>query len=316
MVGFLARPLRAIARSSFCSVQRSCWSVVHLPRGARTIFDTREYYDRVFGELQDGEVLEWYQTDWAELAPVLAPVLASVSSTNSTASTTAIGDRVSLPRRLLDLGCGTSRLAAQLAGAFEPSRSHHAGISDGGGSNEAYSHIAVSHVVIGVDVSPAAVDVQRKMYRALQQRGLKGDIITAKNAAEVSTQPVQQGSCPIRGPGGPRVRFAEADAAEKLPFRDGCFDVVLEKGFLDALGSTARGAVRTVPVIREAWRVLRRGGVLLSASQGFSPESRHELFIKANLSPPPAMQELSWLARRGVRCYAVRKPHCFVETNE
>ena len=71
-------------------------SSVHAARHARRIFDTPEFYRRVFGELKSGEFLEWYHIDYIALEPLLKPFLER-------------------KRRILDVGCGTSRLPQQLA---------------------------------------------------------------------------------------------------------------------------------------------------------------------------------------------------------
>ncbi|CAE8673475.1 unnamed protein product, partial [Polarella glacialis] len=104
-----------------------------------------------------------------------------------------------------------------------------------------------------------------------------------------------------------------ADAVAGLPFRTGAFNVVLEKGFFDALLSTRQGEAKLPSALREAWRVLAAGGVLISASQpgqlaqGSSP--RVELFLQAGLQPPPeSVVEVEGLPSRGLRCYVVRKP--------
>eukprot|EP00435_Cladocopium_sp_Y103_P052870 s1018_g16.t1 len=53
-----------------------------------------EYYNRVFGELKQGEILEWYNIDWQDLKPLLESFFQS------------------RPRRILDVGCGI--LASQI----------------------------------------------------------------------------------------------------------------------------------------------------------------------------------------------------------
>merc|ERR1719375_1610522 len=121
--------VRAIATHARQDMMQSAWSraVRHARvrigcRSRRGIFDTREYYDRVYGELGPGQILEWYTADWGGLGDALAPSLAQHGRS---------------PRRLLDLGCGTSRVPAQLA--------RTPGV----------------RLVVGVDVSGAAVEVQR-----------------------------------------------------------------------------------------------------------------------------------------------------------
>eukprot|EP00434_Breviolum_minutum_P011645 symbB.v1.2.010268.t4/scaffold619.1/size180033/4 len=206
-------------------------------RTRRWIFDTPEYYDRIFGELGRGEVLEWYNIDWQDVEPVLESFFRQLK-----------------PRRILDLGCGTSRLPAQLCSR------------------------QFARLIVGCDVSSKAV---------AQQKAL-------------TTQ---------RSPGS-RLIFHTGDAS-RLPYRDKCFDIILEKGLFDALGSTRpsqshlhlpsfvkvsvrcatvqwfhgngnalevvlgsqlslweqRGAAQVPPMLVEAWRVLAPGGALISLSQ-------------------------------------------------
>jgi len=151
----------------------------------RWIFDTPEYYDRIFGELGRGEVLEWYNIDWQDVEPVLESLFRQLK-----------------PRRILDLGCGTSRLPAQLCSR------------------------QFARLIVGCDISSKAV---------AQQKAL-------------TTQ---------RSPG-TRLIFHTGDAS-RLPYRDKCFDIILEKGLFDALSSTRRGAAQVPPMLVEAWRVLSPG---------------------------------------------------------
>ncbi|CAE7378413.1 eef1aknmt [Symbiodinium natans] len=149
-----------------------------------------EYYDRLFGGLEEGEILEWYNTDlagWEDLGSVFGNIT-----------------RQRALRRILDLGCGTSRLPVQLARLdFGP------------------------RVVVGCDASAVAIARQRVMV-----------------------QP--------RRPGQARLIFTVAEAS-RLPFRDSCFDIIIEKGFLDALLSTRLGEQQVPAVLKEAWRALAAG---------------------------------------------------------
>lgn len=208
--------------------------------------------------------MEWYSVDWEDLAAILSPVLfppaAGTAPTGGVARAQGAGRR-----RLLDLGCGTSRLAPQLAAAVSPLR-----------------------LVVGADASPAAIAAQRRLPQ------------------------------PQRRAGGPRLRFDVADAASAaegrscLPYRDGAFGAVLEKGLLDALLSAPQGAgsSRASSVTREAWRVVAPGGLLLSISQGRGLENRLAFFDEdMALKPTPiASRELPGLPPRGVRIFALWKP--------
>eukprot|EP00933_Yihiella_yeosuensis_P023524 TRINITY_DN18332_c1_g2_i1.p1 TRINITY_DN18332_c1_g2~~TRINITY_DN18332_c1_g2_i1.p1 ORF type:complete len:265 (-),score=46.57 TRINITY_DN18332_c1_g2_i1:84-827(-) len=244
----------AVAARSLCRSLRNRGSAAQLQQhgiSKRGIFDTREYYDRVFGELGDGEILEWYNLDWEELGPQLSALIAPDESAQP-------------PRRLLDLGCGTSRLASQLA--LEP-------------------RLLGTRLIVGADISPAAVAVQREATQRRYSRALSN----------------------------PRMIFAVEDAVAGLSFRSGLFDVVLEKGFFDALLSTRRGAERLPSALKEAWRVLRGGGLLISASQSgqLIDGGKHfrDMFLEAGLHPAPSsVKEVARLPQQGIHCFAVRKP--------
>eukprot|EP00439_Symbiodinium_sp_Y106_P035493 s5607_g4.t1 len=211
----------------------------------RGIFDRPDYYDRVFGDLGQGEFLEWYNVDLQDLKPILGAHRA---------------------RRVLDLGCGTSRLPMQLAHARPAPR-----------------------VVVGCDASVAAIARQRGM--------------------------VMQS----RTPGQSRLLFVAADAA-RLPFRNGCFDLIIEKGFLDALHSTRLGERQVHTVLTEAWRALAAGGSLISVSQHGQltpPDERLQLFKEAKLQPlPQATREVGRLHNCGLICVQATKPKkCSFQTD-
>ncbi|XP_035674966.1 citrate synthase-lysine N-methyltransferase CSKMT, mitochondrial-like isoform X1 [Branchiostoma floridae] len=59
--------------------------------------------------------------------------------------------------------------------------------------------------------------------------------------------------------------FTMADASQ-LPFRDGYFDVVLDKGTTDVIIRSSRGSDLAKTVVQESLRVLRGGGHLLQFS--------------------------------------------------
>ncbi|CAE7546243.1 CSKMT [Symbiodinium necroappetens] len=203
----------------------------------RGIFDRPDYYDRVFGDLEQGEFLEWYNVDLQDLRPIL--------DTHSA-------------RRVLDLGCGTSRLPVQLAHARPAPR-----------------------LVVGCDASAAAIARQR------------GTVMQS------------------RTPGQSRLLFVVADAA-RLPFRNGYFDLIIEKGFLDALHSTRLGEQQVHAVLTEAWRALAAGGSLISVSQHGQltpPDERLQLFKEAKLQPlPQATREVGRIHNRGLVCVEATKP--------
>ena len=210
-------------------------------RTRRWIFDTPEYYDRIFGELGRGEVLEWYNIDWQDVEPVLESFFRQLK-----------------PRRILDLGCGTSRLPAQLCSR------------------------QFARLIVGCDISSKAV---------AQQKAL-------------TTQ---------RSPGN-RLIFHTGDAS-RLPYRDKCFDIILEKGLFDALGSTRRGAAQVPPMLVEAWRVLAPGGALISLSQPGQAEMKASTrswlrqVQEVDLQPPPvSVEQVGTLPAFGVCCFSVIKP--------
>jgi len=108
----------------------------NLHHRTRGIFDTKEYYDHVFEQLGAGEILEWYKSDWTNIAPAIDSHLHSALRNVSV-------------RRVLDLGCGTSRLAAQIAVSF-------AGV----------------RLIVGTDVSPLAIEAQKAAYHVLDAHKL------------------------------------------------------------------------------------------------------------------------------------------------
>ncbi len=76
------------------------------------------------------------------------------------------------------------------------------------------------------------------------------------------------------------MRWIQADGADLRGFKDGEFDLVVDKGTIDALvcgeesnNATVRG------IVSEAYRVLRHGGVFLCVSYG-APPTRLALFRK------------------------------------
>eukprot|EP00913_Durusdinium_trenchii_P025764 g24180.t1 len=136
-----------MAKRCLATIQRSSVPFV------RRIFDTPEYYSHIFSQLEQGEILEWYNVDWKDVGPILGRFIRPKT------------------RRILDLGCGTSRLPAQLA--------------EGG----------FARLVVGCDISPEAL-LHQKATAPPRSRGT-------------------------------RLVFTVADV-KRLPFRDGCFDIVLE----------------------------------------------------------------------------------------
>jgi len=77
----------------------------------------------------------------------------------------------------------------------------------------------------------------------------------------------------------PGLKFLQMDAT-KMTFQDNSFDVVFDKGTLDALYTGSAEMVKNV--IPEVYRVLRPGGIFVSVTFG-APRSRKDLNMTSKL---------------------------------
>jgi ubiquinone/menaquinone biosynthesis C-methylase UbiE len=64
-----------------------------------------------------------------------------------------------------------------------------------------------------------------------------------------------------------RVEWIQGDCM-KLPFENDCFDVVVDKGTLDALVCSIRAVLNVKSMLSEVCRVLKSGGVFIEISLG------------------------------------------------
>jgi len=80
----------------------------------------------------------------------------------------------------------------------------------------------------------------------------------------------------------PGLKFLQMDAT-KMTFKDNSFDVVFDKGTLDALYTGSAEMVKNV--IPEVYRVLRPGGIFVSVTFG-APRSRKDLNMTSKLIAP------------------------------
>eukprot|EP00435_Cladocopium_sp_Y103_P074809 s35_g51.t1 len=101
----------------------------------------------------------------------------------------------------------------------------------------------------------------------------------------------QKAVAPPRSPG-TRLIFSVGDV-RRLPYPDLCFDLVLEKGLFDAVGSTRRGTLQLPTMLAEVWRVVAPGGALISMSQPGQAEMKSssrswlQQIQEADLQPAP-----------------------------
>jgi len=68
-----------------------------------------------------------------------------------------------------------------------------------------------------------------------------------------------------------------------MPFEDESFDVVIEKNTIDCLFCYEDYPVRVMKVMKDCYRVLKEGGVMLSFSHG--KEKSRRFFYRNRFSP-------------------------------
>ncbi|XP_078392970.1 citrate synthase-lysine N-methyltransferase CSKMT, mitochondrial [Cetorhinus maximus] len=119
------------------------------------------------------------------------------------------------PRKLLDLGCGTSELGPRL-----------------------YCECPFPLHVYCVDFSPVAVRLMQTHFSPLPPLG---------NPAS-------------------ELHFLQADATHLTDFQPGTFDLILDKGTMDAMLRADDGGVAVKQAVSESLRVMRAGGLMLQVS--------------------------------------------------
>ena len=147
---------------------------------------------------------------------------------------------------VMDLGCGTSSLGVDML-----------------------TSIKEQIQMVLLDSSPKALSIQRERHNQshhLRTTNLKKDLVSSKNDIDqLKTQPL-----PI---------LISVDA-RVLPFKDGVFDVVIDKGTSDSLLKDRKGGTDTVRQIwSEVIRVLHPGGRMLQITDE-DPDSRMALLDK------------------------------------
>lgn len=142
--------------------------------------------------------------------------------------------------RILDIGCGTSDFSWEL-----------------------FEHLNRKCRVDCVDFSFEAI---KAMEKFIDKRGISAKMIT--DPKESMLHP-----CDFTG-------FAchQADV-KNLPFNDGTFALVFDKGTSDAALKGPSGEIAFGEVVKEAWRVLRPNGKLIQFTDE-PPELRLNLFEK------------------------------------
>jgi ubiquinone/menaquinone biosynthesis C-methylase UbiE len=64
------------------------------------------------------------------------------------------------------------------------------------------------------------------------------------------------------------ITYKVHDILQPLPFQEGSFDAVIEKNTIDCLFCFEDYPAKVLRVIKECYRVLKEGGVMLSFSHG------------------------------------------------
>ncbi|XP_067883903.1 citrate synthase-lysine N-methyltransferase CSKMT, mitochondrial [Heterodontus francisci] len=126
------------------------------------------------------------------------------------------------PRKVLDLGCGTSELGPRM-----------------------YSECSFPLHVYCIDFSPVAIALMQAQFSPLPPPG----------------HPASQ------------LHFLQADATDLSSFQPGTFDLVLDKGTLDALLRTKDRGMAAGRALVESLRVMRAGGSMLQVSDE-DPDAR------------------------------------------
>jgi Methyltransferase domain len=152
----------------------------------------------------------------------------------------AVPPRVGLaqagPVAVLEIGCGDVPLGAALAGEFQ----------DWANATNAFSIVSS---IVCTDYSPVVVDMMRQQYRNL--------------CGGLEAIPSSIGAVPL---------YFEVTDARKLPYADGSFHLVMEKGTLDAvLSDTIAGVADCVQIVSECARVTSGCIVLISHLNAHTP---------------------------------------------
>ncbi len=135
-----------------------------------------------------------------------------------------------------------------------------------------------------LDIGTGPAHIPILLLRALDERGVGGASVVALDAAQTMLAVAEQR---VREAGlADRITLARGDA-KGLPYPDGAFDAVFSNTILHHIPDPR-------PFLREAARVLRKGGVFLIRDlyRPATPERRDELVELHAQSATPAQKEL------------------------